>query len=318
MIEYIIKACEVCEHGSSVAGFTQIVFEGGRLSAFNGLLQYQAPSGLEKEERFAVSEKRLALALRSCGEDLKLSATKEFLRLKNGPLSIKVRRIEEGIADFERITIPKSAATQKAAELHAALRRIQPFISSDASRPWSVSVSVKKGYAWATNNLALVRTPVPGFKEEMRIPAPMVDFLCALPTLGYYHIDDKARLIFTHEKSLIRSPQGANEWPDTSKFFAKMPKKLPEIPKEMAEAANTVGKFADRFTSLSKTQIESKQAAMETEYDIDFSKGKGQYSAKLLTLILAHATHADFSFYPEPIFFKGDKLEGTAVGMRPT
>lgn len=315
-VEYLIKACEVCEHGSAVAGFTQVVFEGGRLSAFNGLVQYQAPSGLTKEEHFAVSERRLALALRACGEDMKLSATKEFLRLKNGPLSIRVRRIEEGVADLERIMLPKSAASQKAGEIHAALCRVRPFVSSDASRLWSVSVLIKDGYAWATNNLALVRTPIPGFKGEMRIPAPMVDFICGMPSLGYWHIDDQRRIIFSYEKSLMRSPQSANEWPDVAKMFAKMPKKLPAIPSDMALAASTVGKFADRFATISKTQIESKQATIETDYEVEFAKGKGAYSTKLLTLILEHATHADFSFYPEPIFFRGDKLEGTAVGMK--
>lgn len=315
LAEYLARACDICEHGSPVAGLSQIIFEAARLSAFNGLIQYQAPSALDPEEHFAVSEKRLAQALRSCGEDLKLTTTKEFLRLKNGPLTVRVRKIEGALVDLERIKMSKSAAKQPAAELHEALRRLQPFVSSDASRLWSVSVMVKDGYAWATNNLALVRTPVPSIKGTMRIPSQMVDFLCALPTLGFYEVDDKERLVFSYQKSLIRCPQSSSEWPDLSKFFAKMPKKLPEVPKELALAASTVGKFADRFTSISAKQVEAKQESIETEYEVEFAKGKGTYSAKLLSLILTYATHADFSFYPDPVFFRGEKLEGTAVGM---
>lgn len=316
IVDYLMTACDVCEHGSSVSNLTQIVFEGGRLSAFNGIIQYQAPSGLEASENFAVSEKKLLAALRACGDDMKLDTTKDFLRLKNGPLSIRVRKIEgEQLTSHERIKLDKRAANQKADELHAALRRVQPFISTDASRIWSVSAMVKGGYVWATNNMSLVRSPI-SIKHDMVIPAPMVDFLCALPSLGHYDIDDNGRLVFSFEKSLVRCPQSAAPWPDLSAFFAKMPKKLPEVPEDMATAASMVGKFADRFASVSSKQIESKQETIEATYDVDFAKGKGTYSAKLLTLVLAHATHIDFSYYPDPIFFKGEGIEGTAVGMK--
>lgn len=315
-LDYLARACQVCEHGSSVAAMTQILFSSGRLSAFNGLVQFQAPSGLEDEEAFAVSEKRLAVVLRSCGENAKLSSTKEFLRLKQGPLTVRVRKLLTNLPDFEVITLPKSAASQKAEAIHAAIRRVRPFMSSDASRLWSISVLIRDGYAWATNNMSIVRTPLPEVSEEMRIPAPMVDLICELPSLGYYNIDAQNRLVFSYEKALMRCPQTTGEWPDMDKFFAKMPKTLPEVSPEMSEAARTVGKFADRFASITAKQIESRLDSIETDYEVDFAKGKGTYSAKLLSLILEHATHIDFSFYPEPIFFRGVDLEGSAVGMK--
>lgn len=314
-LEYLLRACELCEHGSAVAALRQVVFSNGRLTAFSGVVQYQAPSGLDPSENFAVSDDRLSVALRNCGEDFVLDTTKDFLRFKNGPLAIRVRKITEGFQNHERIAIPKSAAGQKTKNLHAALKRVQPFMSSDASRPWSVSVLLKDGYAWATNNLALVRSPI-DLNLEMQIPAPTVDFLCSLPDLSHYHIDDQRRIIFMSGRTLMRSPQTSAPWPDLDKFFAKMPKKLEEIPPSMSVATRTVGKLADRFVSLSKKQVEARETALESDYEVDFAKGTGKYSAKLLTLILEHATHADFSFYPDPIFFRGELLEGTAVGMR--
>lgn len=318
MLVHLIRACELCEHGSASAALRQIVFSDGRVTAFNGILQYQALSGLEKEEKFAVTEQRLAVALRSCSEGVQLSATKEFLKLKNGPLTVKVRKVTENVAEHERIALPKTAAHQSAKELGLALRQVKPFVSTDASRPWSVSVLIKDGYAWATNNLALVRVPVDTGLPVMKIPAPTVDFLCSLPELGVYDLDANGRLTFsTVDKALLRSPQAVADWPDVSKFFSKMPKDLPPLPAELSDAARTVSKLSDRFVSLAKNQIESKHDAIESEYEVDFSKGKGKYSARLLNLILENATHADFSFFPEPIFFKGEHgLEGTAVGMK--
>lgn len=318
MIEYLLKACEVAERGAAVAHLRQIGFRDGRLHAFNGMYQYQAPSSLPPDEEFAVSEERLASALRSCGETVQVAATAESLRLKNGPFTVRVRKLKTPI-DYERIALPKSASKQKADfGLLDALKVVHPFMSSDASRPWSVAVLLKDGYAWATNNLALVRSPItlPSLLEGVKIPAPAVTFLCSLPKLDYFHIDDQKRMIVVCDKALIRFPQSQANWPDMSKFFAKMPKKLPEVPKEFASAALQIERLSDRFMSLTSLKVEAKTESLESEYEVEFAKGKGTYSSKLLSLILSFATHADFSFFPEPVFFKGIGIEGTAVGIK--
>lgn len=317
MIEYLLTACEVCERGAAIAELRQVLFADGRLSAFNGIYQYQAHSGLPREERFAISEQRLASALQSCTEELQVTSTKEFLKLKNGPFTVRLRKIETQRV-LERISIPKQAATQKPTGLQAALRLVREFISTDASRPWSTAALLKEGYAWATNNLALVRVPVtiPAALEGIKIPVPVVEFLCSLPSLDHFHIDSVGQLIFASGRALVRFPQAQADWPDLAKFFDKMPKELPPLPPEMRRAASQVGKFADRFVSVEQLKVEGKSESMETEYEVDLEKGKGLYNSKLLSLIVAHATHADFSFYPEPIFFKGDGIEGTAVGMK--
>jgi hypothetical protein len=315
MISYLLTACAICERNGIVGALRNVRFEGGRIQAFNGLLQYQAPSTIDAAESFMVSHERLATALRACGDEVSIDSTKDFLRLKHGPFKVRVRKLAQEESGLPRISIPKSAQQQKAGDLLQALRRVQPFISTDASRAWSVAALVKDGYVWATNNLALVRTPVE-MKTTMKIPSTAVDFLCSLPSLDYWHVDEHSNLIFVSGKQLIRCPQASADWPDVEAFLKKMPKKMPEIPAPMREAAQTVGRFADRHVGLDSSKVESKTQSMETEYEIDFEKSAGVYNAKLLALILEHATHADFSFYPEPIFFRGEALEGTAVGVK--
>lgn len=320
MIGYLLKACEVCERGASISKLRQVGFRDSRLHAFNGIYQYQAPSGLPPEEEFAVSEERLVSALRSCAEGTIASVTKDFLRLKNGPLTVRVRKVQTPV-DYDRITMPKSAANQRCVDfgLLAALQAVRPFISDDASRPWGMSVLLKNGYAWATNNLALVRSPlkIPALLEGVKLPAPAVHFLCDFPELGHYHIDEQARIVITLDKALVRFPQSRPEWPDVDRFFAKMAKNLAEVPEELRTATEVVRKFTDHFVSLSAEKVESKNEALESEYEIEFKKGIGRFNAKLLSLILSVTTHADFSFYPEPIFFRGERIEGTAAGIVP-
>lgn len=314
-IGYILRACDVTHSGAMIEKLRRLVFADGRLQAFNGMVHFQAPSGIAAEEQFSVSEEKLASAVSSCGETAEISVTKDFLRVQQGPFKVRVRKLSFDDCYYRRLSMPKSAAQQTAVGLRDALREVQDFISTDASRPWSCSAMVKEGYVWATNNLSLVRAKV-DLDIEMRIPVAAVRFLCELPSIDHYHIDEN-RLLFNCGKIIVSVPQSNAEWPDVSAHFKKMPKKLSPIPDDMKTASRMVGRFSERFTSLSTSLVQSAEQTIETDYEVDFAKGKGQYNAKLLTLILEHATHADFSSYPEPIYFRSDKIEGTAVGIRP-
>src|SRR5689334_11870821 len=70
MIEHLLKACDICETNGIVGSLRNVKFHDGRLSAFNGILHYQAPSTLDPAENFEVSHEKLAKALRACGEGM--------------------------------------------------------------------------------------------------------------------------------------------------------------------------------------------------------------------------------------------------------
>lgn len=318
MIEYLIKACEVSERGAALPEMRRICFKDARLQSFNGVVHFQAPSGLASSEAFMVSEDRLLAALRSCSEKTEIGVTKDFLRLKTGPLIVRVRKLEGEAVFYNRLSIPASAKNQKAEGLREVLLAIRDFISTDASRPWSVAALLHDGWAHATNNLALVRVPLPKAlrKLELKLPVAGVNFLCELPSLDHYHIDDHNHLIINCDKMLVRIPQSLPEWPDLSKFFAKMPKRLPPISEELRLAVESVQKFSERFVSLDKVKVAARAETIESDYEIDFAKAKGTFNAPLLRLILSSSTHIDFSTFPEPIFFSNSEsgLEGTAIG----
>ncbi len=318
-LEYLIRACGVCERNAIVGALQNVLFENGRIHAFSGSFWYQAPSPLEdKSDTFSVNATKLSSALRACSDKAMLSTTKDFLVVKNGPFTVRVKKIiPEGSPGplAERLALPPEAKNTPATGLLEAMRRVAPFISTDASRPWSVALLIDSGYAWATNNLAIARSPVALKWKATSIPAPVADFLTELPSLDHYHID-KQRITISSGKSLIRFPCSATGWPDMQKFFEKFPKKIPAVPKEMKEAAAQVERFADRYIDLSAKALSSKTDATDTDYELEVKGNKGKFSAGLLSLILAHATHIDFSRYPLPIFFKGESIEGTAIGLK--
>lgn len=312
---HLLKACEVCERGASVAALRNVTFKNGSLFAYNGIYQYQAPFDLKTDESFAVNEAKVAAAIRSCGDEVEVSITKEFLRIKNGPFSVRVRKIET-VSPLELITLPPKTPKTAPEGLLEALRRVRPFVSTDASRPWSVAVRVAEGFAWATNNLSLVRAPIACKIPDMIIPAAAVDFVCELGSIDRLGIESTGHIVIQCGDALVRFSQALAQWPDMGNFFKKMPAKLPEIPSEMTEAAAKVAKFAERFISIDDSKLHSKSESVETEYEVSFKKSKGIYNASMLALILENATHADFSFYPDPIYFRGEGIEGTAVGVK--
>jgi len=282
----------------------------------NGLYQYQAPSTLDKEESFAVSADKLIAAIRASGEKAVFDTTKDFLRIRNGPFTVRVRKLPAE-REVERIAMSKKAAKQFCPDLVPVLKKVVPFMSSDASRPWSVAVLIDRGFAWATNNLSLVRHPIALDWENAALPAQAVNFLCSFDALDHWEVDEQSRMIFSRGKALIRFPKAKAQWPQLDKFFAGAPKKLPPVAKELSDAALQVSKFADRFISVDDKKVASIEQAIETEYELS-GKNKGKYSAALLNLILSHATHIDFSPYPKPIHFRGGDLQGVAMGVAPT
>lgn len=316
MLDSLQLACKVCESGAALERFRHIVFSDGQVRAFNGLVSLQAPFDAGGEE-FAVNEDRLARALDACaGDELKITFNDKLLVFKQNKLTIRVRKLDATPVYNPRLTLPGKDARMDAKGVQEALRTVAPFISADASRPWSVSVLVKDGHAWATNNLSLVRSPVPDKSMALRIPSAAALLLLELPALDWIARD--GNLIYVGcKRTALSFPEAAGEWPDTAKFFAGQPKQLPKLDDELQKAAKTVEKFADRFVTLNASSVETKTNTLESEYEVQVKKGTGTYSARLLSLILSHATHADFSSFPKPIFFAGEGLEGTAVGVSP-
>lgn len=324
VIDHLLRACRILERSAPLPSMRRVYFERGIMRAFNGLVQYEATSGIDcTEEPFAVSEEKLELALKRCGEKAQVSTDAKFLKLKTGPLSVRVRKFPTDDAPaLPPISLPEhhSAYGEDARALLAVMRQAEPFVSTDASRPWSVSLLVKDGYAWATNNLALVRIPLPASLAslEFRVPGGALDFLCSLPSLDSFTLMPATEhLVFQYEDSFAQIAQSTHPWPEVTRFFAAMPSALPEVPPALREAIENAERFAERFIAVDSTRVETKSEAIETEFEVALERSEGLYNAKLLALLVKASTHLELSAFPKPAFFVGPNgLQGTAVGMR--
>lgn len=306
----------VCEAGSSLEQFKHIVFNEGAVRAFNGLVHLQAPSGLDKDLHFAVSFDRLSVALRAlAGEEFEVALKPEFLVLKKAPLTIRVRKLAAENMYQSEIKLPPKSERTPAEGFLDALRKVAPFVSADASRPWSISALLRANYIWATNNLALVRYP---FKAatSLCIPSQAVSLLLELKDVDWIASQEKQIVVGCGE-AVLAFPQSASEWPDVMPFFNAMPKRLPKADPILTDAASTIEKFSERFVTLTDRSVETKLASLESEYEVNLPKGKGTYNARLFSLVAAHATNIDFGTYPKPVFFASGAMDGVMVGVAP-
>lgn len=308
----------VCERGAALEQFKQIVFSEGRVRAFNGLVALQAPSGLDKAESFVVNFDRLALALRAvAGEEFEVVLKPEFLVLKRGKLTVRIRKLSAESNYHAAIAPPPKAQRVAATGFLQALSAVAPFVSDDASRPWSVAALLRGGYLWATNNLALVRYPL-SMPEgtEIKIPGQAVPLLLELNEVTWYSRQGNSVVLACPDGGLS-FPEANGDWPDVATFFKGRPKKLPKADPELHEAARTVAKFADRFVALKDGALASGVETIESEYEVEVKGGKGSYNAKLLALVAEHATAIDFSSFPKPVHFQAGEMQGLMIGVAP-
>lgn len=200
------------------------------------------------------------------------------------------------------------------------LKRLVPFISNDASRPWSNSVLVRDGYAYATNNVLLARVPF-YTDRELIIPSHLVTELLRIDQIpDAIHVTEHAVSVL-YDTFRLRGQQVMGEWPLqlvalVERIAASSP---PLLPEGLLQAVEDLKPF---FPDPKMPIVEFGQEGVSTQEGIHCAiveqagLPESKYRYESLITMLNVATHADFHAYPDPIPFKGDKIEGLLSGLR--
>lgn len=147
----------------------------GMLQSFNGVTFATHP--LKDVDDFLVEGAKLFKACSMCKWSHETKITKARLIIKKGKFNVRLPLTDI----FDRKELDKNPETlwlPLPKNLLGVLKALQPFMSRDASRPWSTSILIKGGVAVTTNNVVII------FKEceipDMVIPADMVDLLLSI------------------------------------------------------------------------------------------------------------------------------------------
>lgn len=296
---------------------THFKIEKGEVRSFNGTLALSSPINLDidctpKAEPFVK-------AIQNCKETVTMSMTPAGrLSIKSGAFKAFIECVEEEtphvMPEGEEFDIDGEA-------LLKALKTIAPFISEDASRPWSNGVLLKGESAFATNNITVIEywvgstfpivcnVPKAAIREMLRIGEAPLRAQADDHSISFHYTDGR----------WIRTCLLDIAWPDLNKIL-DVPCKPEPIDERIYEALDTIKPFVDKLErvyisggTIATTIIDGEGASFE----IEGFPHEGVYQLRILNLLKGVATSIDFTSYPKPCIFYGERLRGAFIGMRP-
>lgn len=300
-----------------VPSMTHFVIEDGNVRAFNGVLTISSP--IEFDVACAPKGVPLVRAIGQCSDVISLAVTPaNKLRIQSGPFKAFIDCVE--LTDLPH-QLPEGVRVDLDGELLlTALKVLVPFVGDDASRPWTNGVLLRNQSAFATNNVCLVEywlgvdfpftcnIPMPAIKEMLRVgEAPTHAQLC--PHSVTFHYEDGR---------WIKTALYSTEWPDLTKILdiASNPQLIPE---GLFEGLEFLKNFTDDLETIyfSDGRMHThREEGVGASYEIAALHDEGIFRRGMLAKLEGAATAVDFSLYPQPLMFYGDRLRGAIVGLK--
>lgn len=300
-----------------VPALTHFVIEKGTVRGYNGLMALCAPIPFDIECKPKADP--LIRAIGNCDDTIALSMT------TSGKLSIKSGKFRALIECIEGDTphaMPEGEPLALAGEpFLEAMKTLLPLVGDDASRPWANGILLRGCTATATNNIILaeywvgaavprpINIPRAAVREIVRIGEPPINAQLTPTSLSLHYSGGR----------WLRCQLFSSEWPDFDSLLNKPSAPLPIEP-EIFEATAKVKHFADKMGRLYfhpdgtvSTQRDKLEGAA---YEVAGIKHEGLYNIEMLDLLNGIATTMDWSTYPKPCLFFGDRLRGAIIGMR--
>lgn len=299
-----------------------LLIKDGRVIAYDGLLSMS--SSIDISLHVKPNAKMFIEAIRAAPEDetFALSTTKA------GRLSFKAGKFKAFIdcLDNEKEMtqpLPEGDDVEITDALFDSILAVSPFMSIDASRPWAMGVMIKGDSTWATNNIIFVeRWHGSKFGHEIILPAPAVNELIRIgkrPTR--VQITDSSATFWFGENRWLRTALIDGKWPETiDRVFEPKPD-LEPLNAEFFEALKTIKGFISKERRcvhlLPNRLATTNEDSLGASVDIDLPRGAGQiFNHEMLSLLEGVASRIDFTQFPNPCQFFGDKLRGVILGMR--
>lgn len=298
---------------------THFVIEKGLVRGYNGVIALCAPINFDVDCKPKADE--LVNAIQQCdiGTPIVLSMTETGrLRIVAAGYKAFVKCVTEEtvhvLPEGERMEFAGTA-------LLDALKVIEPFVGEDASRPWSNGVLLRGQSAFATNNVTLieywigadfpstVNVPHAAIKEMLRIGEAPTHAQLGSNSITFHYTNNR----------WIRSQLFATEWPDLAKILSAECNPQPIDPglflglEKIAKRADAMNRVFIRDGVVSTVPFDSGDEG--AQYQVPGLQCEGAYAIPMLRLLEGVADKVDFTTYPKPCLFFGQRLRGAIIGM---
>jgi DNA polymerase III sliding clamp (beta) subunit (PCNA family) len=297
-----------------IPAMKHFAIESGRVRSYNGTLALSSPIpfNIDCYPRADMLYKAIA----SCDETVTLSLTPA------GKLSVKSGAFRALISCVEKSEVHLEPTGEKftvdGVPLLKAFKVLEPFIGDDASRPWANGILLRGQSAFATCNVVLCEYWLGAtFPHVVNIPAAAVREVIRIGEEPHeLQMDENSISFLYSDGRWIRTQLFSTEWPDLAKVLEKQCNAKP-VDDRIFNALDKLKAFTDKSGRvIFKAGMASTHDAEEEGGHIEIygSEMQGIYSLEMLSLLKGVAQQADFSTYPKPCLFYGDRLRGAIVG----
>lgn len=296
----------------------------GKIYGSNGRISIEAPFPVIHDAPITVPAIKFLRRVDQCEGDPELVVKGDTLYIKSKvrkkrrfhlPLSKDEYHIPQ--TGGQRYEVPDPEAYLES------IRRVEPFVSSDATRPWAMSILHKKNNLIATNNVVLAKTKVAWPDEFPTFGLP--DF--AVHEVS--RIKRKPKALWISENSVclemnddiwVRSVIYDAEWPEYVDDMVPDTSGLPSLPQDAEQVARDMAQadIDERMPIVifEGKKIRTREGDEGGEDELEGDVGNAAFQSTPLLLVLKYATHMDLTPFPKPCPWKGPNIEGVIVGVR--
>lgn len=290
-----------------------------RISAYNGVLSLSSPIECDLDVRPLATKFVHAISL--CEESTSLHITETGrLFIKSGTFRAHIDCIAEPFEFIEPVgtTLPVEGGILEA------FKSLSDLMGIDASRPWSHGILLAGQSAFVTNNIILVEYWLGHtFPATMGIPAACVKEFLRIGQEPTSIQSDGSTVTFHFEggRWLMSSLLVIEQWPDPRTLLDKDCIPIP-IDDSLFVAIEALKPFTDAqhlyamWLSPNGTVSTASREDDGARFLLAECRGMmGRYSADQLMRLRGIADRIDWSSYPRPCLFFGDKLRGAIIGL---
>lgn len=290
--------------------------ENKTIKGYNGMMGLCSPIDLDLD--VTPNATQLIKAVQTCEDTIALHVTaKGKLSIKSGKFKALVECIEK--ENFPEIN-PEGEIVKLSGPFIEPIKKLIPFISDDASRPWSRGVLFDGHSAFATNNIVLVESWL-GFNFPLRINVPktaLLELIRINEEPEYLQVTENRITFHFSGQRWLSCQTFSTEWPDLNKVLNvdSNPQIVPEILKSNLEDLIPFLEKDEKVYINDNRISTSYESDSGASYEIDGLPYKCVYNLHYLLDVLKVSDNIDFSTYPAPSLFFGDNIRGAIIGIR--
>lgn len=298
-----------------VPALTHFKIAGGRIQGYNGNISLSSPIGLDLN--VTPNGLKFIKAIETCKEAVAISLTPTGrLSIKSGPFKAYVECTNE----FFPEVFPEGEIIPLEKGFLPAIKKMQPFIAIDASRPWATGLYFSGQSAFATNNIVIaqqwldykfpvqVNIPAVTIRELLRIKEEPTSIQVCENSITFHYSNDK----------WMRSQLSPLGWPDITPVLNREHSAVPIVP-GFFDALESILPFVDELFSayLSPGLISTSPNDGEgARVEVPGLVADGRFNVNQLLLLRDQIKTIDLTMYPAPCLFFNETFRGAIVGIR--